>query len=116
MKQEEVQNVYIETLIKNLPKKITSEFIRQYYSASNQARLGLKDLDGFEDALLMNGLAGLNCIELGLDFSSLSQEEFEHLPFDSRTIFSKETIEKFQPEQILERGKEFQSKFWRIYK
>ena len=107
MKQEEVQKVYIETLIKNLPKKITSEFIRQYYSASNQARLGLKDLDGFEDALLMNGLAGLNCIELGLDFSSLSQEEFERLPFDSRTTFSKETIEKFQPEQILERGKDF---------
>lgn len=109
MKQEKEQNEYIEILNKNLlkHKKITSEFIRQYYSASNQARLGLKDLNEFEDALLMNGLAGLNCENLGLDFSQLSQEEFEHFPFDSRTTFSKETIEQFHPEQILERGKNF---------
>ena len=107
MKQEKVQKEYIETLTKELPKKITSEFIKKYYSASNQAKLGLKKLNKFEDALLMNGLASLDCIELGLDFSSLSQEEFERLPFDSRTMFSDETKEQFHPEQILERSKKF---------
>ena len=68
-------------------------------------KLGLGEADEFEDALLMNGLAGLDCVELGLDFSELTQEEFEHLPFDSKTVFSEETKAKFHPEKILEKKK-----------
>ena len=117
MKQEKEQEEYkeiLETEFKRMRDnsitnsvKIDSEFIKKYYGAVNQAKLGLKALTEFEDALLMNGLSGLDCEALGLDFSDLSQEEFEHFPFDSKTVFSKETIEQFHPEYILERGKNF---------
>lgn len=107
MKQEKEQEKYIEILQKGLPKKITSEFVRKYYSAIHQARLGLKDLNEFEDAIIMNGLAGLDCVALDLDFSELSQEEFEKIAFDTKTIFSEETKKQFNPAQILERAKSF---------
>ena len=117
MKQEIEQEEYKKILELNFKKmressltnsvKITSEFIRTYYGAANQAKLGLKDITDFEDALLMNGLAGLDCEALGLDFSELSQEEFERIPFDSKTIFSEETKRQFEPQKILERGKKF---------
>ena len=110
MKQEKEQENYKEILETEFKRmrynsttnsvKIDSKFIETYYSSKNKLRICLKDLNEFEDALLMNGLAGL-------DFSDLSQEEFEHFPFDSKTVFSKETIEQFYPEHILERGKNF---------
>ena len=117
MKQEKEQERYREILEAEFKRmrynsttnsvKIDSKFIETYYSPKNQLRLCANDLNLFEDALLMNGLAGLDCEDLRLDFSELSQEEFEHLPFDSKTVFSKETIEQFHPEHILERGKNF---------
>lgn len=105
MKQEEEQKRYIEILKENLPKRIDSGFIKHYYGKINQAKLGLKALNEFEDALLMNGLAGIDCT--GIDFSELTQEEFENFPFDSLTKFSEETVAQFKPAEILERGKNF---------
>lgn len=87
--------------------KIDSEFIKKYFGNVAQAKLGMKILGDFEDALLMNGLAGIDCVSLGLDFSMLSQEEFEHIPFDTRTIFSDKTKEQFHPDEIIERAKNF---------
>jgi len=105
MKQEEEHEKNRNIVIQNLPYKIDSEFVSRYFGALNQARLGLKLLDEFEDAILMNGLAGIDCSQY--DFSELSQEEFECIPFDSETIFSEETVERFHPELILEKGKSF---------
>lgn len=87
--------------------KIDSEFIAHYFGKMNQAKLGLKVLDSFEDALLMNGLCGIDCTKL--DFSHLTQEDWKELlekvPFDSATQFPKEIVDRFHPEEILERGK-----------
>lgn len=105
MKQEDNQVKYKEILRKRLPKKIDSDFIKRFYGKMNQARLGLKDLNEFEDALLMNGLSGIDCTEI--DFSELTQEDFENLPFDSSTIFPEEVLVKFKPVEILEKGKKF---------
>ena len=105
MKQEDKQVKYKEILRKRLPKKIDSNFIKRFYGKINQARLGLNDLNEFEDALLMNGLSGIDCTEI--DFSELTKEEFENLPFDSSTIFPEEVLVKFEPAEILEKGKKF---------
>ena len=105
MKQEREQERYKVVVSQNLPKKIDSEFVRYYFGKMNQLRLGLGDLNEFEDAMIMNGLAGIDC--RGIDFRELSQGEFESIPFDTFSIFSKETIEQFNPENILERGKSF---------
>lgn len=105
MKQEESQERYKIIVQENLPKNINSQFIKQYYGKFAQAKLGIGDLSEYEDALLMNGLAGIDC--RNIDFSELTQEEFENFPFDSATIFSKETIKKFNPMKILENGKKF---------
>lgn len=115
MKQDEVEEKYKTILVDKFNEmrdvsnsvSIDSEFIERYYGKIAQAKLGMKIVNDFEDALLMNGLAGLNCIELGLDFSTLTQEEFERIPFDSKTVFSEETIKKFNPAKILEDAKNF---------
>lgn len=96
---------YINEIKRNLPEKIDSDFIKHYFGKISQAKLGLKDLDVYSDALLMNGLSGIDCSKI--DFSELTQEEFESIPFDTSTIFSEETVAKFRPSEILERGKSF---------
>lgn len=105
MKLEPEQERYIELIRNKLPNKIKSEFIEKYYGKLAQAKLGMKKLGEYEDALLMNGLASIDCSDI--DFSELTQEEFEHIPFDSFTIFSESTNKKFHPKQILEKGKKF---------
>lgn len=119
MKQEKEVEEYkkiLETEFKRIKEelqtdevKIDSEFIERYFGKIAQAKLGMKIVNDFEDALLMNGLAGMNCVELGLDFSGLSPEEFAKIPFDSRTIFSEDTIKQFNPAKILEEAKKFGS-------
>ncbi len=89
--------------------KIDSEFIARYFGKMSQAKLALKALNPFEDALLMNGLCGIDCTKL--DFSHLTQEDwkefFAKVPFDSATKFPKEIEDRFQPQEILRRGQNF---------
>lgn len=105
MKQEKEFEEYKRILEEGLPDIVDSEFVNRYFSKFAQIKLGIGDIDEFEDALLMNGLSGLDCSNI--DFSSLTQEEFESIPFDTDTVFSNGTIAKFNPEEVLERGKNF---------
>lgn len=125
MKQEKEVEEYKKILKDELKKmieeseisdvKIDSRFIEKYYGKIAQAKLGMKIVNEFEDALLMNGLAGINCVELGIDFSNLSIEEFARIPFDSKTVFpnplllrnTKNELEEYNPNDIIETGKEF---------
>lgn len=103
--EEEIRELDKIIVKEGLPQKINSEFVKKHFGNIAQAKLGLGRLNEFEDALIMNGLAGIDCTDI--DFSELTQEEFENFPFDSSTKFSEETIAQFRPAEILEKGKKF---------
>ena len=54
---------------------------------------------------ILYGICGENVCEI--DMSDLSIEYFKKLTFDSETKFSQEQIDKFHPNEIIEKGKQF---------
>lgn len=91
-------------------QKIDDEFYERFFSKNAQLRFlintkkdKLNPEETLLDAMIMNGLSGIDC--RNLDFSRLSARNYTKIAFDSQTQFPEEVKQVF--EHILERGKDF---------
>lgn len=80
-----------------LPKVIDDEFVENMYKR--------KDTKDENTLLSIYGLCGKDLTDI--DMTNLSKDSFLRLSFDSNTLFSKEQIEKFQPDKILKEREEY---------
>lgn len=64
-------------------------------------------------SFILQGLCGKDVSEI--DMSNLSLENFKRLTFDEKTIFSKEQVEKFHPEALIEKGKKFSESMEKLH-
>lgn len=83
--------------------KIDDKFIEEFFSKKAQAQFLSGSCDELHDAMIMNGLSGIDCSTL--DFSRLSLNNFTKIAFDSDTMFPETVANIFS--QILEKGKTF---------
>ena len=86
-------------------KKIDDVFFERFLGKKAQAQFlsGNVEDKSLEDAIIMNGLSGVDC--RNVDFSKLSLNNYIKIPFDSKTKFPKDVAEVFST--ILEKAKEF---------
>lgn len=101
----------LEEIKNRLPKKIDSTFLKQFYRKIAEIKFNdrIDKTSNFPEELdlllLKNGLKNVDCTQI--DFSEMSLEEFELLPFDKRTKFSEETRRSF-PKVFSKDGQELE--------
>lgn len=84
-------------------RKIDDNFFEEFFGKQAQARFLSGTCSELSDAMLMNGLSGIDCSDL--DFSKLSLRNYTKIPFDSYTQFPNDIADVFSA--ILEKSKEF---------
>lgn len=92
----------VKQYLKQTPR-IDDYFVERFLGKKAQAQLLSRNVSDLEDAMIMNGLAGIDCRHV--DFSGLSLNNYTKLPFDSRTKFPEDVAEVFTA--ILEKAKGF---------
>ena len=92
----------VEEYLKKSPK-IDDYFFERFLGKKAQAAYLSRKQGELEDAILMNGLAGVDCRDV--DFAGLSLNNYIKIPFDSKTQFPEDVSEVF--DAILEKSKEF---------
>ena len=95
-----------ETSEIELPETIDDQYVEQAFQ-----RILNEEEGSYSFALW--GLCGQDVS--GIDMSNLSLENFRRLTFDSETKFSQEQQEKFHPEELLVRGREFTAGMTRLH-
>lgn len=98
-----------EELLEKLPKNkengkyiLNDEYVEQifkkFFSKNSEERT-------YAQCFVLEGICGEDVSNI--DMSELSPEYFKMMTFDSETKFSQEQINKFQPNKIIEQGKNF---------
>ncbi|MBR3614326.1 MAG: hypothetical protein IKL55_04015 [Clostridia bacterium] len=97
---KEVVQAYINTT-----GRLDDEFFERFFGKKAQAAFlsGMVENNSVEDAMIMNGLAGVDCRKI--DFSKLSLKNYMKIPFDSNTQFPEDIKQVFN--SILEKSKQF---------
>ena len=84
-------------------KRIDDNFFEDFFGKQAQARFLSGTCEDLHDAMIMNGLAGIDCRKF--DFSKLSLKNYTKIPFDSNTKFPEDIADVFST--ILEKSKKF---------
>lgn len=94
----------VENYLRQIPK-IDDAFFEKFFGKKAQAKFisGTIEDQSIEDAMIMNGLAGIDCRQV--DFSQLSLKNYTKIPFDSKTQFPDNIQKVF--DAILEKSKSF---------